>query len=253
MMEENSRVFEIFLEVQSGLPRQGPGSDESTLRALSYCYDLPKELTILDIGCGPGMQTLTLAKALNCNITAVDITEEYLSKLRESAQEASVLDRINVINRDMNDLRFEAESFDLIWAEGSAYIMGFENALNVWKTFLKPGGFIAVSELVWLKPDPPSEVLQFFRNEYPSMNSVETNSSIIRAAGYELAGNFTLPDSAWWDHYYNPLQAKLPQLTEKYKDDETALSIIDATKLEIKMRRLYSDWYGYEFFICRRV
>ncbi len=252
-MEESSQLFEIFIEVQSGLPRQGPGSNESTLKALSYCNGLPQEASILDIGCGPGMQTLTLAQALNCSITSIDIIEEYLNQLREGAQQANVSDRINILNRDMNDLALEPESFDLIWAEGSAYIMGFENALTYWKSFLKPGGFIAVSELVWIKLNPPAELSQFFQDEYPEMTDVETNLSKLTASGYDIVGNFTLPDSDWWNDYYTPLEAKIPQLTEKYKNDLTALSVIDATTLEIEMRRLYPEYYGYEFFIGQRV
>ena len=252
-MEESSQLFEIFIEVQSGLPRQGPGSHESTLNALAYCHELPKEPSILDIGCGPGMQTIALAKSMNSHITAIDIIEEYLSILRERAQEANLSDCINILNQDMNDLPFEPESFDLIWAEGSAYIMGFENALNYWKSFLKPGGFIAVSELVWLEPNPPAELSQFFQGEYPEMTDAETNLYKLTASGYDIVGNFTLPDSAWWDDYYTPLEAKLQQLNEKFKHDLEALRIIDTTRLEIEMRRLYPEYYGYEFFIGQRV
>ena len=71
-MDADSRLFEIFLEVQSGLPRQSPGCDESTLKALSLCPKLPDQPTILDVGCGPGMQTIALAKAVSGQITAVD-------------------------------------------------------------------------------------------------------------------------------------------------------------------------------------
>ena len=250
---DERRLFEIFLEVQSGLPRQGPGSNESTLKALSYCTELPKEPAILDIGCGPGMQTICLAQALNCNITAIDTTEEYLDKLRQRAQDANLSDRITILNQDMNELAFEKESFDLIWAEGSAYIMGFENALSCWKQFLKPGGYIAISELVWLDPDPPTELFQFYQNEYPPMKNIESNLSIVRSSGYELLGNFTLPDSNWWDDYYTPLKAKLPELTEKFREDAEALGIVNMTRLEIEMRRLYPECYGYEFFIGRKV
>ena len=251
-MEENSRLFEIFLDVQSGLPRQGPGSNESTLKALSYCEALPEEPRVLDVGCGPGMQTLALANAINCTITAVDLIDKYLGELRESAGEQNISDRIEILRRDMNELGFEPESFDLIWAEGSAYIMGIENALTSWKKFLKPGGYIAFTELVWLKTDPPDEVLNFFKNEYPPMTDVETNLSKVKAAGYELIGNFTIPDSAWWDDYYTPLEVKLPALFEKYTGDSEAIGLIETTKHEIEMRRFYGEYYGYEFFIGRK-
>ncbi|MEM7008306.1 MAG: class I SAM-dependent methyltransferase [Thermodesulfobacteriota bacterium] len=251
-MEENPQLFEIFLQIQSGLPRQGPGSQQSTLKALSYCAGLPNEVGVLDIGCGPGMQTITLANALNCNIMAVDVVDEYLSILKQNAQKENLTQRITILNRDMNDLGFGKESFDLIWAEGSAYIMGFENALDYWKTFLKPASYIAISELVWLKDNPPADLSNFFKNEYPPMTNLENNLSIIETEGYEITGHFTLPDSDWWDNYYAPLEAKLPALTEQFKDDKEALSILEMTRAEIDMRRRYSDFYGYEFFIAKK-
>jgi len=199
------------------------------------------------------MQTIALAKAMNADITAVDINREYLDKLDESSESASVSECIEILAQDMNELPFEPESFDLIWSEGAAYIMGFEKALDFWKKFLKPGGCVAVSELVWLRADPPAEVAEFFGNEYPAMTNVETILITIKRCGYELLGHFTLPDSAWWDFYYTPLEAKLPALNEKYSDDNEALSIINMAKREIEIRRFFSNWYGYEFFIGQKV
>lgn len=53
---------EIFWEVHSGLPREGPGDNKSTRKAYMMLGDLPENPRILDIGCGPGMQTVELAK-----------------------------------------------------------------------------------------------------------------------------------------------------------------------------------------------
>lgn len=252
-MDENPRLFEIFFDVQRGLPRQGPGCDESTLKALSLCSGLPETPAILDIGCGPGMQTVALAKALNGHITAVDIHQEYLNELKERANAASVAERIEILAGDMNELSFPPQSFDLIWAEGAAYIMGFEKALVAWKRFLKPGGCIAVTELVWLRRDPPAGAAKFFGNEYPAMTDVGTILTTIRACGYDPLGHFTLPDVAWWEHYYTPLEAKLLALYEKYAGDDEALSVIETTRREIEIRRLFRDSYGYEFFVGRKV
>ena len=254
MSDDNQRLLEIFLHVQHGLPRQGPGSDDSTLEALSLCAGLSKRPAVLDIGCGPGMQTLALANALvDGHLIAVDIHQEYLDELKERAKAAKVADRIDIVAGDMQALPFSPQSFNLIWAEGSAYIMGFEKALVAWKQFLKPSGCIAVSELVWLQPDPPAEVAAFFGHEYPAMTDVASIITALRASGYEPLGHFTLPDAAWWASYYTPLEAKLPLLKERYIDDEEALSIIETTECEIGMRRRFSNWYGYEFFIGRSV
>ena len=46
------------------LPQQGPGSDASTLRALRMLGELPDAPRVLDLGCGPGRQTLALARSI---------------------------------------------------------------------------------------------------------------------------------------------------------------------------------------------
>ncbi len=254
MSDENQRLFEIFFDVQRGLPRQGPGCDKRTIEALSLCIGLPERLAILDIGSGPGMQTVALAKTLTeGHITALDLHQEYLNELKGRAEAAKVIEHIDILAGDMNELPFLRQSFDLIWSEGAAYIMGFEKALLVWKRFLKPGGCIAVSELVWLQPDPPTEVAEFFGGEYPAMTDVITIVATMQASGYEPLGHFTLPDSAWWESYYTPLEAKLPSLYEKYAGDKEALSVIETTEREIEMRRRFGNFYGYEFFVGRRL
>jgi ubiquinone/menaquinone biosynthesis C-methylase UbiE len=50
----------IFFEIHKDLPREGPGDNESTRKAFSMLVDLPAEPDILDIACGPGMQTIEL-------------------------------------------------------------------------------------------------------------------------------------------------------------------------------------------------
>ena len=251
-MNEDQRLFDIFLDVQRGLPRQGPGCEESTLRALSLCGELSERADLLDIGCGPGMQTATLAKAVDGNVAAVDIRREYLKQLKGRVEAAGIASQIAILAGDMKAPPFAPESFDLVWSEGAAYIMGFGKALAEWRRLLKPGGYIAVSELVWLQPDAPAELAEFFGSEYPPMTHVEANLTALRACGYDSKGHFTLPDAAWWEHYYTPLTAKLPSLRERYARDSGALGVIDMTEREIEMRRRFPDWYGYEFFVGRK-
>lgn len=251
IVNTEQRLMQVFMDVQRGLPRQGPGNDDSTLRALGLCAELPRRADILDVGCGPGMQTLALTRGNEGPVTAVDVYDEYLDELRTRAASAGVGERITVARADMMQLPFEDGAFDLIWAEGAAYIMGFDRAFSAWRKLLRAGGYVAVTELTWLVADPPSEVAAFFGAEYHAMTDIETNLASIRIAGYDIVDHFTLPDSAWWDDYYTPLEARLPGLREKYADDEAALAIVAAAEQEIEMRRRYADAYGYEFFIAR--
>ena len=83
------------------------------------------------------------------------------------------------------------------------------------------------------------------------MTDVASNLTRIRDAGYELVGHFRLPEAAWWDEYFGPLEAKLPALFQKYAGDDPALAIVDQTRREIDMRRRYPESFGYEFFVAQ--
>ena len=63
---------ELYFKIFEALPRQGPGDEESTKKALQKLSDLPQCPEILDVGCGNGSQTLVLAKLSQGNITALD-------------------------------------------------------------------------------------------------------------------------------------------------------------------------------------
>lgn len=249
----NDRAREIFFDVHADLPRQGPGGDDSTRRALDLCAGLSSKPRILDIGCGPGAQTLTIADALpGATITAIDTHEPFLREARARAVAAGYEGRIVAQHGDMSALTFAPESFDLIWAEGSAYIMGVAAALSAWKPLLKPGGFIGLTELVWLTDSPPVEAADFFGQEYPAMTTTAANLAIVDTGGYRLLGHFTVPGEAWWDGYYTPLAAKIPDLEKKYAGDEIAHSVLEASRRELDIRRRFGDSYGYEFFVMRK-
>jgi ubiquinone/menaquinone biosynthesis C-methylase UbiE len=240
-------LYEMF----DGMPRGGPGSNAATRQAYALVPGLPPAPEIIDIGCGPGMQTLELARLSVGHVTALDNHPPFLEQLERNAAAAGLAGAVTTLEGDMAALLFPALSFDLIWAEGSIFIMGFEAGLRYWQRFLRPGGCIAVTEISWLKDDPPQAPHDFFAAEYPAMRSVTQNLEIIRQTGLRLVSHFTLPEAAWWDDYYTPLAARLPRLKEAHPDDFNAQALIAATEVEIETYRKYSAWYGSEFYIMQ--
>ena len=242
----------VFFEIHRGLPQQGPGSEAPTLEALSLVGRLPIRPRILDVGCGPGRQTLTLARRTGGDITAVDNHQPYLDELQRRADEESLASRITPTRCSMDDLLFEESYFDLIWAEGSLYIMGFGEGLTYWRRFLKPDGALAVTELCWLVESPPEEVRSFFRKAYPAMRTVAENTDIITKTGYSVIATFTLSESAWWDGYYTPMEGRISELRSRYANEPAAIETLTEEQLEIELFRRHSDAYGYVFFIMRK-
>ena len=241
--------MEMMFLIHQGLPREGPGNSDATRRAFAAIPDLPEKPDILDVGCGPGMQTLDLADMTGGRITALDYHEQYLDVLRGAVSRKGWEGRITIVRGDMNDMRFQPGTFDLIWSEGAIYIMGFEKGLRTWKKFLKDKGYIAVSELTWLKPDAPAELREFWDAEYSEMQDIDANLGTIAACGYDPAAHFVLPDAALWDNYYHPLEKRLEKLKGDYRNDPAVLRFLENEEREIGLLRKYSEYYGYVFYV----
>ncbi len=171
----------VFFEIHSGLSREAPGGAEHTRRALGLLPELPRPVRVLDIGCGPGAQSLVLAREVDGSVVAVDNHEPFLEALRMRAQAEGLADRIEARDEDMFDLPFAAGSFDLIWSEGSIYVIGFEKGLRTWRPLLKDGGCIALTECVWLTANAPDACREFWDMAYPTMADRESNLVTARA------------------------------------------------------------------------
>lgn len=243
---------DLFFELYRNLPRQGPGDNESTRQAFALCTDLPSRISILDVGCGSGMQTIQLAKLINGHVTAIDFHQPYLNQLEADAENQGLSDKITVLNKSMFDMDFPDGSFDMIWSEGAIYIYGFRNALNDWKRLLKPDGYMVCSHIVWLKDDPPEEISSYWEREYPEITGVVENLNTIRNAGYTIIDHFPLPSESWWKEYYNPLKQRLDTIHQKYRSKSVVTKLVNATRQEINLFKRYSEYYGYAFFVMKR-
>jgi len=238
----------IFYEIFEHMPRQGPGKSEYTKKALSFC-PLPKNPQILDIGCGTGAQTLTLAESMDGLITAVDNHKPFLDQLQKEVKQRSLESRIKILYADMNQLDLERK-FDLIWIEGSIFIIGFEKGLKEFKKFLKPNGFMALTEVAWVKENPPPEAISFWEKEYPAISSIDQNLKIIRNAGYKLIHHFIMPHDAW-DKFYSDLKIIGEKIKKKYQDNPDAKNTLDMVSQEIEAYEQFGEFYSYVFYILK--
>jgi ubiquinone/menaquinone biosynthesis C-methylase UbiE len=248
---DNQDKTAYFYEIHQDLPRQGPGSFESTRKAFSLLTDLPLNPRILDIGCGPGKQTLDLCKLTSGSIIGLDNHLPYIEILRHKVFENRLTKRVSVILGNMFFLPFCKNCFDIIWAEGSIFLIGFKRGLQEWRGLIKKGGYIAVTEISWIRNNIPEELVTYWAEYYPAMQHVDDNLRIIEETDYQNIAHFIIPESDWWHDYYKSLEARFISLYDKYKDNNEMKALIKMEEQEIDMYRQYSDYYGYVFYIAR--
>jgi len=243
--------MEFFFKIYGDLPKQGPGSEESTLKALNAIPGYENFENILDVGCGIGRHTILLAKKISAKITALDFYDQQIASLARNVKQAGLSERIEIVKGDMGDLSFAKEKYDLIWSESSIYNIGFEKGLKYWRDFINDGGYLAVSEAVWLIDTPTDEIKKWWNEVYPDIQTVDQKIEVIKNCGYELITHFVQPKKDWWEGYYDLLEKRAAEYDGKELNDEEQ-SVISMAKIEIEMFKKYSDQYGYAFFVMRK-
>jgi len=242
-------ICEYFLEIE----RQGPGSKEATAKALSFIDNLKEESQIADIGCGTGGQTITLAQNSKGNIVGIDLFPDFIQKLNENALKHKLQSRVKGMVGSMDNLSFKHEELDLIWSEGAIYNIGFNRGLKDWHKFLKKGGYIAVTEVAWLTSGRPREIEEFWLDAYPEIDTIPAKVNQLQEAGYIPVATFILPENCWTDNFYIPQVAAQETFLQKYAGNKTVEGLIANQRKEAKLYLKYKAYYGYVFFIGRKI
>jgi SAM-dependent methyltransferase len=172
---------------------------------------------ILDIGCGSGVPTIELARLSGGQVIGLDIDAALIDRLKEKTAEAGLGDRVTALQGTMTEMNFPAESFDIIWAEGSIFAVGFAPGLREWRRFMKPGGFLVVHD---------------------EEGNLKDKTKQIPIQGYDLLYSFILDEKIWWDEYFTPLERHIREIRAKRPLDSKLSALLDADQQEIeKVRR----------------
>jgi len=186
---------------------------------------------ILDIGCGSGVPTIELAKLSAGEIIGIDIKQSLLDRLNGKIEEEGFSGRVKTVKCSLFEIDFPDERFDIIWAEGSIWIIGFEKGLKEWRRLLKPNGFLVVHDEV---------------------KTVSNKLKKIPSYGYKLLNHFSLPQDAWWTEYYRPLEFRIKELYMKYKNDPEALEILKKYQNETDMVKRNPKERSSAFYIMKK-
>jgi len=170
---------------------------------------------ILDVGCGSGIPTIELATLSRGTVLGIDIDQPALDRFAARIKKAKVTHSVQAINCSMVDMDFPAGSYDIIWAEGAIYAVGFETGLREWRRFLKPDGFLVVHD---------------------EQGNVNQKLKQISDFGYETIGHFLLSKEVWRSEYFAPLEQLIGEMQNLYPDNPEITEEIRQAKAEL-------DWF----------
>lgn len=257
MSNENKSIhefdFNLICEYFSSIERQGPGSPDVTIKALSFIENLNSDSRIADIGCGTGGQTMVLAQHTTGHIDAIDLFPTFIELFNQNAGRHNLQQRVKGTVGSMDNLPFQEGELDLIWSEGAIYNIGFERGLKEWRKFLKTGGYIAVSEASWFTEERPEEINKFWQDAYPEIDTIPNKVAQMQKAGYMPVASFILPENCWIEHFYIPQVKAQKDFLKKYEGNIAAKEFIANERHEEQLYSKFKDYYGYVFYIGKKL
>jgi ubiquinone/menaquinone biosynthesis C-methylase UbiE len=187
---------------------------------------------ILDIGCGSGVPTIELANISGGHVVGIDIDETALNLLRRKIYQMGLKDRVSVIKNSIHTMDFPKENFDIIWSEGSVFVIGFEKSIKSWRKFLKQNGFLVIHD-----------ELKDKNKKFESLTKYD----------YSLIAQFELPDSLWWCEYFTPLERLIQKFRRTYPNDSVLNKELKKDQIEIQKCKSNSTLANSFFVIMQKI
>jgi SAM-dependent methyltransferase len=132
------------------------GGTPATDALLTRCAIGP-DSRLLEVGCGVGITACHAARSRGCHIVAVDLSEPMIGWARRRARRLQLEEQIRFAAADAQQLPFPDSSFDAVICESVlAFVPDPGRALAEFVRVARPGGYIGVTEGIWLRPPPPA-------------------------------------------------------------------------------------------------
>jgi len=125
--------------------------------------------------------------------------------------------------------------------------------LSYWNGFLKKDGYVAVTDASWFTDERPAEIEKFWTDMGCVLNTVGHNILIMQRCGYVPAAAFILPEYCWTENYFVPRTAAEQSFEEKHIGNKIVEEYIESSKCEVELYSKYKQYYGYAFYIGRKL
>jgi arsenite methyltransferase len=181
--QKNAQADIQFLDMQAevGVTKH-IGGFEATNELLSLCH-IEGAREALNVGCGIGVGSTYIAKKYGCHVVGVDISEKMIEWSRRRAREERVEAKVEFRTADVLDLPFEADHFDVVFAESVLiFVEDKARAIRECVRVIKPGGYVGLNEGFWTEQPSPELVALAKDAVGPCVPTIETGQALWEAS-----------------------------------------------------------------------
>ncbi len=172
-------------------------------------------IRILDIGSGIGGSARYLASERDCEVTGIDLSEEYVAVATELARRVGLDDKVTFKRAGALDLPMGDASFDLVWTEHVQ--MNIEDKDTFYSEIhrvLRPGGPLAFHDIFLGDAGDPHYPLPWASD--PSISHLwplDRLRAALERAGFEIRDweDKSAPSLEWFEQVVEKLKQSGPQ------------------------------------------
>jgi len=206
--------------------------------------------TVLDMGCGYGEASATIAAEFRCRVTAVDNNPENIELAKALCMERKIGHLVTFESKDLLACDFAENKFDLVLAEGGIFsFISRREGLRLAKAWLQDNGWLAFSDLILLSEKVPEDVRSVFEDEKYHYESEGSYRALVAEAGFEVQLMSLVPPSGW-DNYYGHMARRLEDSKGVFADRRVKLGF--HREIDVFYRLEGFRYIGYLFCMARK-
>jgi len=143
---------------------------------------------VLDVGCGIGGSARTLARQLDCRVTGIEITEEYVAVAKELTHRLGLDDRVQFRQGSALEIPHADAEFDVVWTEHVQMNIADKRRFHSeMARVLKPGGSLLFHDIFRGSGDSPLYPVPWAEDESISSLATEAQArASIEGAGLSI-------------------------------------------------------------------
>ncbi len=124
------------------------GSSPDLIVEILRPLNLPSSSTrALDLGCGKGVVSVTLARELGFQIVGIDACKAFLEEAERKAAEFNVSELCQFEFGDVREFIKDAENFDIVVYASMGNVLGsFDECAGKLRWAIRPGGYIVIDD-----------------------------------------------------------------------------------------------------------
>lgn len=155
-------------------------------RELAHMAAIEPDIRLLDIGCGVGGPTRTLAAEWGCRVIGLDIVEEYCRAAHRLTTAVHLDHQVAYANGNASALPFSNDSFDRVWIQHATMNIAHKRLLfEEIRRVLRPEGRVAMHEVCSGKAMPIYPVPWASDSDIDFLIDPDRFDRILNAAGFE--------------------------------------------------------------------